>query len=110
MVYVLATIKVEPGKMQEFLDTFWNQYLPLTDKICAENRVGRKLVAQWQTTVGRLDEVVDLWAYDDLMTLQRYREVRLNSEEFRKHGTAIRALISEEVLKVIVPTPHSPLK
>ena len=104
MIYLEAAIHVAPGKMKEFMDVFTNQYLP------ASERLGRRLIGQWRTFVGPLDEVVDLWAYDDLSHMQRFQEARSQSAEFKEASEHLRALIAYETTRLLVPTPLSLMK
>jgi len=104
MIYVEASIRVVPGKMNEFMEVFEKEILP------SSNKLGRKLVAQWRTTIGTLDEITDLWAYDDLTHMQRFQEARAKSPEFTKASEHLRALIAFETTRLMVPTPLSSMK
>ncbi|MFH1638905.1 MAG: NIPSNAP family protein [Chloroflexota bacterium] len=104
MIYLEASCRVVPGKMDEFMEVFTKEYLP------ASNKLGRKLAAQWRTTVGTLDEVVDLWAYEDLTHMQRFQEVRQKSEEMIKAGEKLRSLIAHETTRLLAPTPLSQIR
>ncbi len=104
MIYVEASIRVVPGKMNEFMEVFEKEFLPLS------NKLGRKLAAQWRTTIGTLDEVTDLWAYDDLSHMQRFQEARAKSPEFTKASEHLRTLIAYETTRLMVPTALSSMK
>jgi len=104
MIYLEASLRVVPGKMNELMEVFEKEYLP------ASNELGRKLVAQWTTTIGTLDEVVDLWAYENLAHMQRFNEARAKSPAFAKASEHLRALIAYEEVRLMVPTPLSEMK
>jgi NIPSNAP len=104
MVYMLATVRVVPGKMEEFKKVFEREMLP------AAKKIGWSLAAQWDTTVGTLSEVTDLWAYDDLSHMQRVQEAMSTSPEFQKAFAHIEPLIAHESMKLMVPTALSSLK
>jgi len=104
MIYLEASLRVVPGKMKELMEVFEKEFLP------ASNKLGRKLVAQWTTTIGTLDEVVDLWAYEDLTHLQRLNEAKAKSPEFAKASEHLRALIAYEEARLMIPTPLSEMK
>ena len=104
MIYLEASIQVATGRMNEFMEVFAKEYLPASEKL------GRKLVAQWRTSIGTLDEVVDLWAYDDLAHMQRFQEARQDSEEMVRAGNKLRSLIAHETTRLLAPTPYSPFK
>ena len=104
MIYLEASLRVVPGKMNEFMEVFEKEFLP------ASNKLGRKLVAQWRTTIGTLDEITDLWAYDDLTHMQQFQEARAKSPEFTKASEHLRSLIAYETTRLMVPTPLSSMK
>jgi hypothetical protein len=104
MIYLEASLRAVPGKMKELMAVFEQEYLPLS------NKFGRKLVAQWTTSIGTLDELVDLWAYDDLTHMQRFNEARAKSAEFAKASEHLRALIAYEEVRLMLPTSLSAMK
>jgi hypothetical protein len=104
MIYVEASLRVVPGKMGEFMESFEKEFMPACDK------VGMKLVAQWRTTIGTLDEVTDLWGYDDLFHMQRVQEARTQSPEFRRISSHMRTLIAYEATRLMTPTSLSSMK
>jgi hypothetical protein len=104
MIYTEASLRVVPGKMKDFMAVFEQEFLPVS------NKCGRKLVAQWTTAIGTLDEVVNLWAYDDLIHMHRFNEARAKSSEFASASEHLRAHIAYEEVRLIVPTPLSDMK
>ena len=104
MIYLEASLRVVPGKMSEFTKVFEKEFLP------ASNKLGRKLIAQWRTTIGTLDEVTDLWGYDDLTHMQQVQEAGTKSPEFIKAAGHIRSLIAYETTRLMVPTSVSSMK
>ena len=104
MIYLEASLRVVSGKMNEFMEVFEKEFLP------ASNKLGRKLIAQWRTTIGTLDEITDLWVYDDLTHMQRLQEARAKSPEFTKASAHLRSLIAHETTRLMVPTPLSSMK
>jgi hypothetical protein len=97
MIYLEATLRVMPGKMHEFMDV-------------SNTKLGRKLLGQWFTTVGTLDEVNAIWGYDDLTHMQRFNEARAKSAEAIKASEHLRPLIVYETVRLMAPTPLSPMK
>jgi len=104
MIYLEASLRVVPGKMAELMEVFEKEYLPLS------NKFGRKMLAQWTTSIGTLDEVTDLWVYDDLAHMQRFNEARAKSPEFTRASARLRALIAYETTRLLIPTKLSELK
>ena len=104
MIYLEASLRVVPGEMRDFMEVFEKEFLPLS------NKLGRKMLAQWTTSIGTLDEVTDLWVYDDLAHMQRFNEARAKSPEFAKASEKLRALIAYETTRLLIPTKLSELK
>ena len=104
MIYLEAPLRVLPGKMNEFMEAFEKEFLPIS------NKLGRKLVGQWQTIIGEKEEVTNLWVYDDLAHVQRVLDTCAKSPEFAEATNLLRSLISYEATKIMVPTPLSPMK
>ena len=104
MIYIEASLRVVPGKMNELMEIFEKEFLPEGKKL------GMNLVAQWRTTIGTLDEITDLWGYDDLAHVQRVQEARAKSPKFIKAAGHIRALIAYEATRLMVPTSLSAMK
>ena len=73
MIYLLAVVRVVPGKSGEFAELFEKEMLP------AAKAIGWNLVAQWNTSVGTQAEVTDLWAYRDLEDMQRVHDAMAKS-------------------------------
>ena len=105
MIYVEATIRVAPDKVEEFKKLL-EKHLPLAEKY------GRKLVGSWETLIGpRIPrQIVNLWAFEDMAHRERYNAVFSKDEELLKSRSRLESLILEETTKIMVPTPYSPLK
>jgi hypothetical protein len=104
MLYMMAKIQVAPGKMEEFTKVFNEEFAPS----CA--RLGRKLVGQWKTYIGDMDEVTDLWQYHDLTDMQRFNEARMKDDRYLKALTKLGPLVAHETMKLMYPTALSPMK
>ena len=104
MIYLEASLRVVPGKMNELMEVFEKEFLPTS------NKLGMKLIAQWRTTIGTLDEITDLWVYDDLTHMQRVQQARAKSPEFTEAANHLRSLIAYETTRLMVPTLLSPIK
>ena len=111
MIYVLATIQVKIGMVDEWLDIFWNQHMPLREKMFATHKIGSKLVAQWQTHIGTYCEMTNLWSYDDLENMQRWWEVRDTTDaKYAEPLLALQLVTDSENIKIVQATPNSPLQ
>jgi NIPSNAP len=94
MVYLQASIKLHPGKLQDFTNLI-NELLPIVGKH------GWKLVGSYAALVGRLNTVVDLW---ELPNTEAVAAV-LGDAEMQKRAHRIAEIVEDEVLTVLTKLP-----
>lgn len=104
MIYLLATVQLNTGKLQEFSDILSKEYLPIAEK------QGQKLVGTWRTVVGNVDEVIDLWAFDSLEHFSKVRAALAQNPEWQKAYVRLRSTVAAENHRIISPLAFSPLK
>lgn len=103
MVYMHVTLKIRYGKLDQFNEAL-GQLVPMLEGY------GWKLVGAWQTTIGRLNTVVDLWQVPDANAVPSVLALAAENPEFTKYMPIINDAVEEEVLQIMVPTPYSDLK
>ncbi|HTT75625.1 MAG TPA: NIPSNAP family protein [Candidatus Binataceae bacterium] len=94
MVYLQASIKLHPGKLQDFTKLI-NDLLPVVGKH------GWKLVGSYAALVGRLNTVVDLWEIPNTEAVAAV----LGDTEMQKHAHRIAEIVEDEVLTVLTKLP-----
>ena len=94
MVYLQASIKLYPGKLQAFT-TMLNGLLPVVGKH------GWKLIGSYASVVGRLNTVVDLWELPNAGALQ----AALSDPEMAKAAPQIAEIVEDEVLAILTKLP-----
>lgn len=94
MVYLQASIKLYPGKQQDFVSLI-NELLPIVGKH------GWKLVGSYAAIVGRLNTVVDLWEIPNTEAVQAV----LTDPEMAKRAHRIAEIVEDEVLTVLTKLP-----
>jgi hypothetical protein len=94
MIYVQASIKLYPGKLQDFTSLI-NELLPVVGKH------GWKLVGSYATLVGRLNTVVDLWELPNEAAIG----AAMGDAELQKRGAKIAEIIEDEVFTVLTKLP-----
>ncbi len=94
MVYVQASIKLHPGKLQDFI-ALLNELTPVVAKH------GWKLVGSYASVIGRVNTVVDLWEVSDANAVGAL----MASPELQKYGARIAGIIEDEVLTVLTRLP-----
>jgi hypothetical protein len=104
MVYLVAYLKAHPGKNKALHEILQNEYLPML-----VNKYGWKLIAAWQTQIGDLDQVIDIWGFDDLNQFWTTRQAMLSDTEYTEVRSRVRALLKGEVIEFASPLPISPM-
>jgi hypothetical protein len=94
MVYLQASIKLYPGKLQDFT-ALLNSLLPVVGKH------GWKLVGSYATIAGRLNTVLDVWELPDPNALQ----AALSDPEMQKAGARISEIVEDETLTIMTKLP-----
>jgi hypothetical protein len=94
MVYLQASIKLYPGKLQDFI-ALLNKLTPVVGKH------GWKLLGSYATAVGRLNTVVDLWELPEATALQ----AALSDPEMAKVAPQISEIVEDETLTLMTKLP-----
>ena len=94
MMYLQASIKLHPGKQQDFVNL-------LNDLMPSLNKHGWKLVGSFATAVGRLNGAVDFWEVPNAEAVTSL----LSDSEFQKHGKRISEIVEDEVLTLLTKLP-----
>jgi hypothetical protein len=94
MIYLQASIKLYPGKQQDFIKL-------LNDLMPSLNKHGWKLVGSFAATVGRLNSAVDYWEVPDAEAVTAL----LSDAEFQKNGSRIAEIVEDEVLTLLTKLP-----
>ncbi len=103
MIYELRTYTLQPGTVPQFLEIFNNEMKPVITKYL-------KLVGFWHTEMGELNQVVHLWAFDDLNQRAEQRGKFFNDPALAKVLPKIRDLEVFQESKILMPAEFSPLK
>ncbi len=104
MIYLEAVLDLHPDKVGVFMDIFAKEYMP------ALVSLGRKFMGQWTCRIGPRWHVVNLWAHEDMAELQRFWQARDQSKEVTEIMTRLTPCIQSETVKLLIPSPISPLK
>ena len=66
------------------------------------------LVGYFTTEVGPLNQVVHLWAYEDLNDRARRRELLLADDRWKTYAAKVQPLVLTQENKILVPAAFSP--
>jgi len=94
MVYLQASIKLHPGKQQDFVNLL-NTLMPLV------NKHGWKLMGSYAAIVGRLNTVVDMWEVPNPNAV----EALLADPQFAKYALMIHEIVEDETLTILTKLP-----
>ena len=103
MVYELRVYTLQPGKVPEFQALIEKEALPVISKYS-------KLVGWWSTEVGSLNEVVHIWAYEDLNHRERARKAQGEDAQLQAFRPKAQAMVVSQYNKILTPASFSPLK
>ena len=99
--YLLATLKVKYGQQRRFNEVMSHLKPPL-------EKAGWKLIGAYQTAIGRLNSVIDLWEVNDPSAVTETLAAASKDPEFAKWAAQLPELVEEEVLQLMSKLPYSP--
>lgn len=103
MVYEMRVYTLQPGKVPEFQALIEKEALPIISKYS-------KLVGWWSTEVGPLNEVVHIWAYEDLNHRAQARAAQGEDPQLQAFRPKAQAMIVSQYNKIMTPASFSPLQ
>ena len=101
MVYLHVTLKVKQNKVEPFCEIL-SHIVPVLE------RHGWKLIGAYQTQIGRLNTIVDLWELPDANAVQSVLEVVGQTPEFQEWAPKLEECLEDEVLQIMTKVPYSP--
>jgi hypothetical protein len=99
--YVLARLQLKYGQVGRFSEIMGHLVAVLEQK-------GWKLLGAYQTQVGRLWEVWDLWEVPGAGSIESVLAVAAREPEFREWAAQLPECVEEEELRYLVKLPYSP--
>lgn len=101
MIYELRTYMVKPDKMDELLLLWEREGKPIIDKYM-------KVLGIWTTDIGPLNQVVHLYAWDDLTQRERARKAFYALPESKVYVAKVKKLYDHQECKVMTAVHFSP--
>ena len=95
---------LEVGKVPEYLRLYQEEGLAI------QTRVLPRLIGYFHTEIGTLNQVVHLWAYEDLEERARKRAELLADEDWKAYIAKVRPLILHQENRILVPASFSPIR
>lgn len=104
MVYEMRTYRLRTGTLPEYLR------LVEREGIAVQKEHLGSLVGYFFSELGRLNEIVHVWAYASLDDRERRRAALAEDPRWVAFVPKIQALIEEMESKILKPAPFSPLR
>jgi len=104
MFYLQVTMELDHANVPKFLDNLENRFVPVATKH------GMRLVGAFQTAVGTMDEITDIWAFDNLEHYAQVFRSLAKDPEWQSIFDEERSLVRRETTKFLRALPFSPLR
>lgn len=99
MIVEERTYTTHPGKWREYFALYEAEGLPIQQRI-----LGR-LVGYYHTDIGELNQIVHLWAYEDLNERAERRARLLSDPGFKAYITKMLPLLQSQKSRILQPAP-----
>jgi hypothetical protein len=87
-----------PGKWREYLELYEAEGLEI------QRRILGRLVGYYRTDTGALNQIIHMWAYEDLNEREDRRRALLQDADFRRYVKKMLPLLQSQESKILVPT------
>jgi len=100
----MRTYTIKIGKLNQYISHFEKVGLPIIQKYGT-------LVGYWSTDIGELNQVIHIWAYDDLNTrAQKRQELYQDPDWLRDFIPEAMDMLEKQENKILSPAVFSPIK
>ena len=104
MIVDVRCYTIQPRKMNTYLKIFEEAGLPV------QERAGLKLLGYFVHTVGSLNKVTHLWAFDSLADMETKRAARDADPAWAEYQAKTEGLVVAQENSLTKPAPFSPIK
>ena len=95
---------LHPGKLADYYRIYEERGLPI------QRRILGRLIGFFHSEIGTLNQVVHLWAYDDLSDRERRRAELVADATWQEYLKLAQPLFQRMESRILVPAPFSPIK
>jgi hypothetical protein len=103
VIFDVRTYDIRPGKLKQFVDVFEAYGKPVADKH------GFKLICYLTTKIGRLNQVLHIWQFEDLAQWEAMRKGRDADPGWKLYREKYGDMIVRQEDKIMEGAPFSPL-
>ena len=100
MIYTLEKVRVVQGK----------KWTNTKEDVTLFAKLGMRWIGSWHGYTGNVNEIYNLWAYNDLEEMQKLRASRIQNPEFQKLLAIHIPLTASQEILILEPNPWSPMK
>jgi hypothetical protein len=104
MIVEQRTYTLHPGKAAEWIEVYQQEGFEM------QIRCLGRMVGYFTSELGVLNQVVHLWAYEDLEDRRRRREALVAKPEWQALLQRLLPLVREMESKILIPAPFSPVR
>lgn len=102
MIYEMRIYSLLSGKVPEFFEII-KEGLPAREKYS-------KLAGSWCTEIGEINQVVNLWAYNDLNHRAQARQAAAQDPIWHEVVNKVTPLLLQVKSSILVPADFSPIR
>ncbi|MDM0117354.1 NIPSNAP family protein [Variovorax sp. J22R133] len=103
MIVEQRTYRVRPGSVREYLRTYEHE-----GGLALQRKYLGRLVGYFHTEFGALNQIVHLWAYDDLQDREARRAALSADPQWQEYAPKIFQFIEAQESKILKPAAFSP--
>ncbi len=99
MLVEQRTYTTHPGK--------WRDYLALyeAEGLSIQRRILGRMVGYYRTETGALNQIIHMWAYEDMNERAERREALMTDAAWRGYVTRMLPLLQSQESKILLPAP-----
>ena len=99
MIVEERTYTTRPGK--------WREYLRLyeAEGLAIQQRILGRMVGYYRTDTGELNQIVHLWAYEDMNERTERRERLMQDANFVAYVDKMMPLLQSQSSRILIPAP-----
>ncbi|HEX2011258.1 MAG TPA: NIPSNAP family protein [Roseateles sp.] len=99
MLVELRTYTTQPGRLRDYLALYEAEGLAL------QRRILGRMVGYYSSEIGELNQVLHLWAYEDLNERQQRRAALLADAGFQAYVRKMLPLLVSQSSRILSPAP-----
>jgi hypothetical protein len=92
-----------PGTVDQFLELFKTEGLDIQIEILGN------FLGIYRTEIGRVNEIIHLWGYENALERQRRRDILFQDPGFIEYVAKARKLILSQDVRLLTPADFSPV-